>query len=62
MNMAERITEHPIMAYLTFIMPIILLLLGIFSGANVFILIVILAWLGAAFVILFLPLASNDSS
>ena len=60
--MAEKFTEHPLLLYLTFVLPILLLALGIIVKANVFILIVISAWLGVAFVLLFLPVESDATS
>jgi hypothetical protein len=39
-----------------------LLALGVLLTANVFLLILTTAWLGVAFVILFLPIASDDGS
>ncbi len=61
-DMAEKLTEHPILLYLTFILPIILLALGIILKANVFLLIVVCAWLGTALLLLFLPLESDAAS
>lgn len=60
--MADRILEHPILAYLTFALPAVLLVLGIVFSASVFLLILTIAWLGVAFMILFLPLAGDDGS
>ena len=60
--MADRILEHPILAYLTFILPAALLVLGMIFSANVFLMILTIAWLGAAFVVIFLPLAEDDGS
>lgn len=60
--MAEKLTDHPLLLYLTFVLPIVLLALGIIVKANVFILIIISAWLGVAFVLLFLPIESDVTS
>lgn len=60
--MADKITEHPLLLYLTFVLPILLLALGIVFKANVFILIVVSVWLGVAFVLLFLPIESDTAS
>ncbi|OGS41809.1 MAG: hypothetical protein A3K67_03200 [Euryarchaeota archaeon RBG_16_62_10] len=60
--MPERLSEHPILAYLTFVMPMLLLLLGIVFSANVVMLIIVAAWLGVALVILFLPVSSDNGS
>lgn len=60
--MSEKFRAHPILLYLTFVLPILLLALGVLLTANVFLLILTTAWLGVAFVILFLPIASDDGS
>ena len=57
--MAEKFTEHPILLYLTFVMPMILLALGIIFNANVFLLIVATAGVGVAMILLFLPIESD---
>ena len=59
--MAEKLTEHPILLYLTFVMPMLLLALGIVFKANVFLLIVATAWIGVALVLLFLPVESDTT-
>jgi len=59
--MAEKLTEHPILLYLTFVMPMLLLALGIIFKANVFLLIVATAWIGVALVLLFLPVESDTT-
>lgn len=60
--MPEKMSEHPIIAYVTFVLPLILLLLGILFSASVFLLIAVCAWLGVAFFVFFLPMASDDGS
>lgn len=60
--MADKISEHPILTYVTFVMPLALLILGIIFRANVFLLIVVAAWLGVAFLLFFLPMASDDGT
>ncbi len=60
--MAERLTDHPILVYVTFVLPLLLLVIALATAANVFLLIIILAWLGIAFVVLFLPLESDNGS
>jgi len=57
--MAEKLTEHPVLLYLIFVMPMLLLALGIIFKANVFLLIVATAWIGVALVLLFLPVESD---
>jgi hypothetical protein len=60
--MAERLTDHPILLYLTFVLPMLLLALGIIFNASSFQIIVLMAWLGVALVILFLPIASDNGT
>ena len=60
--MAEKLSEHPVLLYVTFVVPIVLLLLGIVFSASVFQIIVLLAWLGTAFVVLFIPVSSDNGS
>jgi uncharacterized MnhB-related membrane protein len=60
--MAEKLTDHPILLYLTFVLPMLLLALGIIFHASSFQIIVIMAWLGVAIVVLFLPIASDNGS
>lgn len=57
--MAERLTEHPILVYLIFFLPMLLLGLGIISGANVFLLIIVATYLGVALIIFFIPIESD---
>jgi uncharacterized MnhB-related membrane protein len=58
-QMAEKLTEHPILLYLIFIMPIVLLALGVIFNANVFLLIVAASWMGIALILFFLPIESD---
>jgi hypothetical protein len=60
--MADKILDYPILSYITFALPAVLLLLGIIFSANVFLMILTISWLGIAFMILFLPLASDDGT
>lgn len=60
--MAEGMSGHPILTYLTFALPAILLVLGIVFKANVFLMIVTILWLCVAFGILYLPLAGDNGS
>jgi hypothetical protein len=60
--MAEKLSEHPILLYLTFVLPMLLLALGVIFNASVFQLMVLVAWLGVAIVVLFLPIASDNGS
>lgn len=60
--MAEKLTDHPVLVYLTFVLPMLLLALGVIFHASSFQIIVIMAWLGVALVVLFLPIASDNGS
>ncbi|OGS52680.1 MAG: hypothetical protein A3K75_05985 [Euryarchaeota archaeon RBG_13_61_15] len=60
--MPEKLTEHPILAYITFGLPLILLALAMVFNANVLMIIAILAWLGVAFLVLYLPMSSDNGS
>ena len=59
--MAEKLTEHPILLYLIFVMPMLLLAMGIIFKASVFLLIVAAAWIGVALILLFLPVESDTT-
>jgi hypothetical protein len=61
-HMSERLLEHPMLVYLTFVLPILLLAVAIAVNANVLLIILDLAWLGISFMILFLPIASDNGS
>lgn len=61
-TMAEKLSEHPIVLYLTFILPIILLALAIWFEASLFLIIAVVAWLGASMIILYLPIASDNGT
>ncbi len=60
--MAEGMSGHPILAYLTFVLPVVLLVLWVAIGANVFLIIMTILWLATAFGVIYLPLAGDESS
>jgi len=60
--MAEKLTDHPILLYLTFVLPMLLLALGVIFNASSFQIIVLMAWLGVAIIVLFLPIASDNGT
>jgi hypothetical protein len=60
--MPEKLTQHPILMYFTFGLPLLLLALGMVFGANVLMIIAVLAWIGVAFLVLFLPLSTDNGS
>jgi hypothetical protein len=59
--MTDRLTQHPIILYLTFVMPMLLLALGIIYKANVFLLILAATSVGLALVLLYLPVESDTA-
>jgi hypothetical protein len=60
--MAEGISGHPILAYLTFVLPVVLLALGVLFNASVLLIIFAILWLATAFTVLYLPLTGDDGS
>jgi hypothetical protein len=60
--MAEKLREHLILTYVTFVLPILLLMIALAVKANVFLIILIVSWLGVALMILFLPIESDNGS
>jgi hypothetical protein len=60
-QMTDRLTQHPIILYLTFVMPMLLLALGIIYKANVFLLILAATSVGLALVLLYLPVESDTA-
>ncbi len=57
--MAFNLREHPLMFYVTFVMPVILFAVGAVFRANVFLLILCGMWLGVSFLLLYLPLETD---
>lgn len=60
--MAEGMSGHPIIAYLTFVLPMALLALGVVVGASILLIVLDILWLGVAFGVLYLPLAGDERS
>ena len=60
--MAESLRDHPMVLYVAFIMPIALLIIGALAHVKVLYLIVAAAWIGVSFILLFLPIASDNGS
>ena len=60
-QMAEKFTEHPILSYLIFIMPMLLLVLGMIFKANVFLMIIATTLVGVTMIVLFLPVESDTT-
>jgi hypothetical protein len=60
--MAEKLREHPILTYVTFLLPVLLLMIALAVKANVFLVILVLTWIGVALMMLFLPIESDNGS
>jgi hypothetical protein len=60
--MAEKLTDHPLVLYLSFVMPVALLIMGIIARVNVMFLILAAAWLGVSLILLFLPIATDNGA
>ena len=60
--MAEELKKHPMLTYLTFVLPMALLAIGAAISANVFLMILTIVWVGVAFMILFLPIEAENGS
>lgn len=58
--MSFRIQEHPLVFYATFVLPAALLLIGILGGANVLFLLLCTVWFGVSFMILYLPVETEN--
>jgi len=60
--MSSILKEHPLIIYLTLILPALLLGVAVLIGANLFLIILILAWIGVSFIILFVPVTTDSGS
>ena len=58
--MSFRVREHPFVFYTTFVLPAVLLLIGIVTGINVLFLLLCAVWFGVAFMILYLPVETDN--
>lgn len=61
-RMSERLREHPMIVYAAFVLPALLFASAILLGANVFVFLVVLAWIGVSFLVLFLPVSEDSGS
>jgi hypothetical protein len=59
--MAFRIGEHPMIFFVTFALPALLMLLGVLFNASAFLFIACGGWLGVAFFILYLPQETDEA-
>jgi hypothetical protein len=60
--MADKFGEHPLLVYITIVLPVLLLAMGVLVNANIFLIIITMVWLGVSFVILFLPIETDNGS
>lgn len=60
--MSEKLREHPIIVYLAFVLPVLMLVSAVVLGASVLVFLAIMAWIGISFMVLFLPVTSDDGS
>jgi len=60
--MAEKLTDHPLVLYVAFVMPIALLIIGALAHVGVLFIIIAAAWLGISFILLFLPISSDNGT
>ena len=58
--MTFDLREHPLTFYVTFVLPVLLFVVGVVFRANVFLLILCGMWLGVAFFVLYLPIETED--
>ncbi|UCE91479.1 MAG: hypothetical protein JSV90_08790 [Methanobacteriota archaeon] len=59
--MAFRIGEHPMIFFVTFALPALLMFLGVIFEASAFLFILCTGWLGVAFLVLYLPQETDDT-
>lgn len=60
--MAEGIFRHPVLAYLTFVLPVVLIIVELAAGLNVFVLCLTILLFAVAFGVVFLPIAGDNGS
>lgn len=58
--MSFRIGDHPMVFFVTFALPALLLLLGIIFHASVLLFILCGSWIGFAFMALYLPIEAES--
>lgn len=61
-TMSSILKEHPLIIYMALILPALLLGAAILLGANLFLIMVILVWIGISFIILVLPVTTDSGS
>lgn len=61
-TMSSVLKEHPLIIYMSLILPALLLGAVILLGASLFLIMVILVWIGISFIILVLPVTTDSGS
>ncbi|HEX7391650.1 MAG TPA: hypothetical protein VF374_01690 [Thermoplasmata archaeon] len=60
--MSSVLKEHPLIIYMSLILPALLLGATILLDASLFLIMVILVWIGISFIILVLPVTTDSGS
>ncbi len=58
--MSEKLKGHPVILYLAFVLPVLMLICAAILGASVFVFLVITAWIGVSLMVLVLPVANDN--
>ncbi|OGS52382.1 MAG: hypothetical protein A3K75_03310 [Euryarchaeota archaeon RBG_13_61_15] len=61
-TMSSVLKEHPLIIYMSLILPALLLGATILLEASLFLIMVILVWIGISFIILVLPVTTDSGS
>lgn len=61
-TMSSVLKEHPLIIYMSLILPALLLGATILLDASLFLIMVILVWIGISFIILVLPVTTDSGS
>jgi len=60
--MSSVLKEHPLIIYISLILPALLLGASVLLEASLFLIMVILVWIGISFIILVLPVTTDSGS
>lgn len=61
-TMSSVLKEHPLIIYMSLILPALLLGAAIILEASLFLIMIILVWIGISFIILVLPVTTDSGS
>jgi len=59
-RMSEKLRGHPVILYLAFVLPVLMLICAAILGASVFVFLVIMAWIGVSLMVLVLPVSIDN--